>query len=390
MIIMHTSDCRPGMKLGRALYTEHGHVLAGRGFILTEHAIKRLKQAGFSCLHIEERGTEDIAPDLAVRDETLIVLHGALTHVVEEIAQGAREKLSANVVSFLYDAAKLLTEDMKARRDELILPVNLATMLIDGHKQHFLEHAINVAVCATRLGLEEGLAGGELEALTMGALLHDVGRLLLPNGLKSSLPEDPTLYKSHPELGYKLLRDSGLPLMTALCALFHHERVDGSGYPLGLKGDRVHPVYQWVGIFDLFDSLVNGRENRELCLPHEVLEIMYGNAGTLFDLDKVRRLRDSLVPFPRGTSVRLSTGELGVVSALHRDTRQRPIVRVIRSSEGQPLAEPYEVDLKRRLDLMISGIGGLSVSKTADSVRVPKKERDVIAVAPMRLAWQMS
>ncbi len=363
MIIMHTSQCRSGMKLGRSIYTEQGHVLAGRGFILTEHAINKLQQLGLPYLHIEEQGTEDISPDQAIRDETIIVLHGALTHVMDELSNGAVDKLSSSVVRFCFDASKLLVDDLKSRRSNLSLPVHLTSTLTDGDKQHFLEHAMNVGVCATRLGLDEGLAGEDLQALAIGAMLHDIGRLLLPDGLQARIAKNDKQYMTHAELGFKLLRDSGFPLMTAHCALFHHERVDGSGYPFGLEGKKIHPHHQWISIFDMFDTMVNGRGNGVPMLPNEALEVLYGGAGTLYDMDKVCQLRDKMALFPRGTTVRLSTGELGVVSALHEDSKQRPIVRVIRTPEGKLLSQPYEVDLKRQLDLMISGVG---TDKTGD------------------------
>jgi len=372
LIIMHTSQCRPGMKLGRSIYTEKGHVLAGRGFLLTELAIRKLRQLGLPYLHIEEEGTEDIAPDQAIRDETAIVLHGALTHVMEELSGGGKDKLSPGVVRFVFDASKLLIDDLKTRRNQLSLPVHLTTTLTDGDKQHFLEHAMNVGVCATRLGLEEGLAGEELQALAMGAMLHDVGRLLLPGGLKTRAPLYDKSYVAHAELGFKLLRDSGFQLMAAHCALFHHERMDGSGYPFGLEGMKIHPHHQWISLFDRFDSLVNGRDGGEPLLPHEAMEVLYGGAGTLYDMNKVCRLRDDMALFPRGTTVRLSTGEMGVVSALHEDSKQRPIVRVIRAPSGELLAKPYEVDLKRQLDLMISGVGkdrSWAVGTTENGVR---------------------
>jgi HD-GYP domain-containing protein (c-di-GMP phosphodiesterase class II) len=359
MIIMRTTECRPGMMLGRSIYTEKGHVLAGRGFQLTEHAILKLQQMGLPFLHIEEQGTEDIAPDQAIRDETLIVLHGALSHVMDELSNGDKETMSGSVVRFCLDSAKLLVDDLRIRRNHLCLPVHLSTMLTDGDKQHFLEHALNVGVCATKLGLEEGLAGEELQALAMGAMLHDIGRLLLPSGLdeKAVTGDDRTGCANHTELGFRLLRDSGFPTLTAQCALFHHERVDGSGYPLGLRGHKIHPLIQWVSIFDMFDTLVNGRGNHSPILPHEALEVLYGGAGSLYDMDKVCRLRDSMALFPRGTTVRLSTGEIGVVSGFDDDSKQRPIVRIIRNQFGAVIERPYEVDLKRQLHLMISGFG---------------------------------
>ncbi len=346
--------------------------MAGRGFVLTGNAIAKLRELGMPYLHIEEQGTEDIAPDQAIRDETMIVLHGALVHIMDELDGGGKEKLSAGVVRFVYDATKLLVEDLKSRRNELSLPVYMATTMADGDKQHFLEHAMNVGVCATRLGLEEGLGAEELHALAIGAMLHDVGRLLIPDGLKASAKQNKRMHMKHAELGYTLIRDSGFPIMAAHCALFHHERLDGSGYPFGLEGRKIHPHHQWISIFDMFDTLVNGRNGGVPMLPHEALEVLYGSVGVLYDMDKVCRLRDNMALFPRGTSVRLSTGELGVVSALHDDSKQRPIVRVIRSSGGELLPKPYEVDLKRQLHLMISGIG----SEPSAEIAAPERREE--------------
>jgi HD-GYP domain-containing protein (c-di-GMP phosphodiesterase class II) len=363
------------MKLGRSIYTEQGHVLAGKGFTLTEHAIRKLQQIGLPFLHIEEQGTEDIAPDQAIRDETLIVLHGALTHVLDELMNGPKEKLTGEVVRLCGDAAKMLIDDLRMRRNHLCLPVHLSTMLTDGDKQHFLEHALNVGVCATKLGLEEGLAGEELHALAMGAMLHDVGRLLLPGGLRSP-DEAGTAGDNHAELGFRLLRDSGFPFLTSQCALFHHERVDGSGSPFGIRGNRIHSLIQWVSIFDLFDTLVNGRNGSPSMLPHEAMECLYGYAGAWFDMEKICRLRDSLALFPRGTTVQLSSGEIGVVSDFHEDNKLRPIVRVIRNEHGDVLDRPYEVDLKRQLHLMISGFGGAKPAKAGLWPQAEQAPRD--------------
>jgi hypothetical protein len=145
-------------------------------------------------------------------------------------------------------------------------------------------------------------------------------------------------------------------------------------------GKKIHPHHQWISIFDMFDTMVNGRGNGTPMLPHEAMEVLYGGAGTLYDLDKVCRLRDNMALFPRGTTVRLSSGELGVVSGLHSDSKQRPIVRVIRTSEGHALKTPYEVDLKRQLHLMISGVG-TDKSMTASDVEATS---EVYSDAPNR------
>ena len=117
-------------------------------------------------------------------------------------------------------------------------------------------------------------------------------------------------------------------------------------------------MVQWVGIVDAFDTLVHGRIDGRPMLPHEAIEVLYAGAGTLYDFDKIKRLRDRFALFPVGTVVRLNTGEIGVVSRLHEDNKQRPVVRVFSHADGSRVAKPFELDLKRHLHLMIGSLDG--------------------------------
>lgn len=357
MIIMPTLQCKPGMKLGRSVYSEQRQVLARRGFVLSEGIIRRFHEMGFPFLHVEEPGTEDIMPEQAIRDETLIVLHSAIALVMEEASAPGRESLSFETVRFCNNAAAMLASDLRSRKDPVCLPVHLTTMMQDGGRRHFAEHALNVAVCATRIAIEAGLPGEELIALAAGAMLHDIGRLRSSGGQggPAALGEDDG---AHAEAGYLLLRDSGFPLLAAHCALFHHERMDGSGYPFGVGGARIHEMVQWVGIVDAFDTLVHGRIGGRPMLPHEAIEVLYAGAGTLYDFDKIKRLRDRFALFPIGAVVRLNTGEIGVVSRLHEDNKQRPVVRIVRHADGSRVAKPFELDLQQQLHLMIGSLDG--------------------------------
>jgi putative nucleotidyltransferase with HDIG domain len=343
------------MKLGKTIYNEQGHVLAGRGFVLTPQALVRLQQLQIPFLYIDEQGTEDILPEQSISDETLVELHAAMTYVMNQLAYEPADVLPDSVVKICHDAVKVLAEDLRRRKNPLCLPIHLNTALPSGDKRHFLEHALNVGVCATQLVYQEGVGNEELHAMALGAMLHDIGRLLLPGKLEQNKRSKG--FESHTELGFLLLRNSGFPSLTAQCALFHHERFDGKGYPFGLQGAKIHPLIQWVSIVDRFDTLVHGRGPMEAMLPHEALEIIYGGAGTEFDMQKVCRLRDRLLLFPTGTTVRLSSGEVGVVSEVREECKQRPVVRIIRNRDGVALEKPYEVDLKQNLHLVICGVG---------------------------------
>ncbi|GAA3412938.1 hypothetical protein GCM10020370_67140 [Paenibacillus hodogayensis] len=167
--------------------------------------------------------------------------------------------------------------------------------------------------------------------------------------------------KKHPEYGFQLLKDApGIPVLSAQCALQHHERVNGSGYPYGLKKHETHSFSQWIGLLETYDSLTHPRAHRDALLPHQAIELLYSGAGTLYDMDKVKLFRNKVSIFPLGLTVQLSSGESGIVSKVFPDYKHRPVVRVLKDRSGTTLKEPYEIDLSRHLSIMIDRVGEAS------------------------------
>ncbi|NOU93527.1 hypothetical protein GC093_09885 [Paenibacillus sp. LMG 31456] len=164
--------------------------------------------------------------------------------------------------------------------------------------------------------------------------------------------------KRHTEYGFKLLKDTpGIPLLSAHCALQHHEKINGTGYPLGLSGTGVHPFAQWVGLLDAYDAMTNPRPYRAPLPPGQAIEVLFTGAGTLYDKSKVEFFRNKVAIYPVGLSVRLSTGRLGIVSKINPMFKQRPVVRILTNEHGEDLRHPEEIDLSKHLHIMIFRIG---------------------------------
>ena len=134
--------------------------------------------------------------------------------------------------------------------------------------------------------------------------------------------------------------------------------------PRGLKGGEIHEYAQWIGIIDVYDALTTNRAYRPAMLPHRALEILFTGADSLYDIEKLKAFRDRIALYPLGITVTLNTGETGVVVDVNSTYPQRPIVRIIRDAEGQEVHPPYEVDLSKKLSLMITGVDQL---ETGDS-----------------------
>ncbi|GJM79844.1 hypothetical protein HMSSN139_23400 [Paenibacillus sp. HMSSN-139] len=222
-----------------------------------------------------------------------------------------------------------ILDDLSARDDAMIMMMNMNSM------DHYLyRHSLNVCVYTLLLGQLHGYTKDELTVLGLGALLHDIGKTKLPLELLTKpsrlTDEEFEMIKRHPDFGFKMLKDEpGIPLLSAHCAYQHHEKIDGSGYPRGIRGNEIHEYARWIAITDAYDAMTTHRSYRKAMLPHQALEVLYTGCGHWYEKPKLELFRDRVAIYPIGMTVRLSTGETGVVSRIHGHMPQRPVVRVL-------------------------------------------------------------
>jgi HD-GYP domain-containing protein (c-di-GMP phosphodiesterase class II) len=151
------------------------------------------------------------------------------------------------------------------------------------------QHTRRVALRAVRVGEELGLAAGRLRALAIGALLHDVGKLSLPDEiLKKPGPlteSEFAIVREHPQRGRKLLKEiGGFDDSVLRLVLDHHERLDGSGYPRGLAGADIDLDARILGVCDVYDALISLRVYREPWSHGRALKLLRDGAGKQFDV----------------------------------------------------------------------------------------------------------
>lgn len=150
------------------------------------------------------------------------------------------------------------------------------------------EHTRRVALRAVQVGEELGLSPMRLRNLAAGGLLHDMGKLSVPEEiLRKPLAlsdEEFAVIKRHPEWGERLLRElRGFPTAVRMLVLNHHERLDGSGYPGGLAGKELDLETRILGVCDVYDALVSPRVYRPAWSEADALELLRSEVGTTFD-----------------------------------------------------------------------------------------------------------
>ncbi|NOT23847.1 MAG: HD domain-containing protein [Nitrospiraceae bacterium] len=212
-----------------------------------------------------------------------------------------------------------------------------------------ITNLVNVGILATKVALGLGYHGNELERLTFAGLLHDIGLFAVPQSLitkSGRLTQDErALIEQHPELGCQAIRQAG-PKYDWLAEVISqaHERWNGQGYPKKLKGRQIGEFAQVIGVVDIFDALVSPRTYRRRFVPHEAVRELLVAERTAFPREIVKALVEQLSAYPLGTSVRLSTGEVGTVIRINTRYPLRPVVWV----EGDETCgqEGRQIDLR--------------------------------------------
>ncbi|MBO8163717.1 MAG: HD-GYP domain-containing protein [Brevibacillus sp.] len=358
MRLLSIGQVRPGMTLGKTVFTDDGKVLLGSGMVLTDRLIEGLRRSGIDSIYIDDPRTADIEVHDVIRPETR-------QQALAVIAETARQITNSNKLARRISVKEMglhfqrvfhnILEDLLGNREIVFHLMNITTQA--GAMYH---HAVNVAVLSTAVGMSIGYNRNQLTELGIGALLHDIGKLQLPKELLEKntrwTEEEYEIAKQHTIFGFDLMRKQhDISLLSAHVALQHHERLDGSGYPQGLKGKQIHEYAQIVAICDVYDSLTSPRPWRRRYMPHDALEYLLGAGGHLFEHKLINAFRRHIAVFPLGSSIVLNTGESGVVCKVDPEYCQRPVVRILKDGRGNDVMSPYEIDLREELKLFIVG-----------------------------------
>ena len=177
---------------------------------------------------------------------------------------------------------------MAAEETFLGARVRALTLRLADKDTYTEEHTRRVALLAVQVGEELGLAPSRLRSLATGGLLHDIGKLAVPDGILKKpgpLTEDEfAVIQRHPEWGHHLLGELGdFAGSVKRLVLDHHERLDGSGYPRGLSEAQLDLETRILAVCDVYDALMSTRVYREAWTHDRAMDLLRDGAGTLFD-----------------------------------------------------------------------------------------------------------
>lgn len=338
----------PGMKLARSIYSSDGSILLSQGTDLRDNYIKRLIALNIYEVYIEDDISEGIIVEDVISEKNRLRAKTAVRSIMTEL----QSKKSVNV-SQIKAVVNDIVDEIIGNRSIIINLMDLKTV-----DDYLFGHSVSVSVLSIATGVSLGYDAIKLKDLGVGALLHDVGKSKVPSNILNKpsnlTSEEFEIVKKHTIYGYDILKETKeLSLTSCYIALAHHEKVDGNGYPYGLKEEDIHQYAKIVAVADVYDALISDRQYKKRGSIHSAYDYLIGMSNKFFDHQVVKSFLSNIALYPIGTGVLLNTGEGAIVVDINKQFPTRPIIRIVSDEAGQKLQQFKEVDLTRNNSLII-------------------------------------
>lgn len=336
-----------------------------QGFRITDdeqiEALKKLCQHVFIDLERDERsaalkrapaaasGRPVVYSDTTSVEQELVVAKEIYTVFAKTVDTCVKLLQSTGEIDVepLTDAVNSMSESIKRNPNAMML-----LMRIQEKGTYEINRAVNTSVLMITFGRFLQYPPERLEFLGLAGLLLDVGKVRVPDSIlrKPGLltPEEYELAKGHVMHGLDLLRKtSGLPADLEEIVMQHHERQDGSGYPLKLQGRDIFIDGAMAGLVDSFSALTSARPYAEQLSPSDALGMLYKLRGKHFHQALTEQFIQCIGIYPVGSVVELNTGEIGIVIAQNLVRRLQPRVMVVLDRDWKPLPTQLVLDLMK-------------------------------------------
>ncbi|QXM06528.1 HD-GYP domain-containing protein [Crassaminicella indica] len=364
MRLIPTRFVKDGMYLAQNLNDINNRVLLQKGVELTQNLVKKIEENGIYSIYINDEYSDGEIEDVIsprLRNTAIKTIKDTFDHLNKYMNQGNNTVKVKRLKETGEKNIESLNKISKEIVEEILASNNLLVNLVDikNIDNYTYQHSVNVAVLSLILGVEAGLNKNELYDLCIGAMLHDIGKafiskeILLKRGALTE--EELKIIREHAKKGYDYLKENyALSANIKLIAYQHHEKVDGSGYPNGYKGDKVNKLAKIVAITNAYDAMVSDTPYKPAVPPNEALEFIMGSAGRYFDFQMVKLFAKKVIPYPVGSMVKLSNGDIGVVEEVKSEFPLRPKVKVVR--QKAVTVEMETIDLMKETNLVIEGL----------------------------------
>ncbi len=288
----------------------------------------------------EERKSGGIASDMAAIRQ----LYSSAVQAAEVAWESAMSEGMPDAPAAL-QAVDGLADAITQNRTALV-----ALTAMRKYDNYTFTHMVNVCILTMGQARALGVDGRLLREFGLSALMHDIGKVRTPKEILNKpdkLTDDEfVVMRKHVVDGAEILRRTPeMPILAPVVAFEHHLRIDGSGYPFGAKRAALNLGTMLCSISDVYDAMRSQRAYQQAFPTDRILAVLKRNDGTQFDQNLIRRFVQLLGIYPPGNLVKLSSGEVAVVTKVHAPDPYRPRVRVLFGADGRRRDLPYDRNL---------------------------------------------
>lgn len=344
MILKKIDELKGGEILARNIMTWDYQIILPEGITIRKDYIEKLKELGIKEAYIkDETKSEEI---VILKSEMEENIRATVKDILERHTYQNNEELSElnsttdNIISTILEEDQVVEKifDIKERSADIY------------------EHSISICSLAILTALKLNVEASKIHDIGVGCLLHDIGLRYTTvdynnRDMDTLNKQELAAYKKHPIYGYTSLKDeSWISELSKSIILYHHERMDGSGFPLRVKD--ISFECRIVNVCDAFDEMICGIacERRKV---YEAIEYLNNFKGKLFDTRIVDVFLGFTAVYPSGTHVLTNEGETGVVLSQNKDFKDRPVIRILKDKDGKEVKGEVIKDLVKIHNIFI-------------------------------------
>lgn len=265
----------------------------------------------------------------------------SMTSILTQVKQGKRVDFEV-----LDHCAQEMTDSVIRNPDALLF-----LSQVKHRDAHTYSHSLKTAIWALIIARSYEMDPESIKNIGVSALMCKVGRVTVMDKINKAHAQTQRrnldLYQTYPTVGASMLEESGISEVVIEGVKHHRERHNGSGFPLGLTGEKIPLSAKIVGIADFYEFLVEHRTEKQGMSPPRAASLLFKNRDVLFQADLVEKLIQTIGIYPVGSNVVLSDGRVGIVTALHSQLRLSPTLKIIKDQNGNLLTSGEEIDLSK-------------------------------------------
>ena len=343
---LFTSELKEGMITAADTYSTSGHLILPKDTVITKSVINKLAANNVVFVDIvdvnevsadENAGTIDLSDLSTFSEAQKKILDTPAYKKFKRRYEKGIDEMKDNLNDIVNKFAPINVDEMVKNTLNIVKaadsPLSVLTMIstLKEYDDSTFNHSLNVALICNIFAKWLGLDQEKTELLTSCGLLHDIGKLAIPDSIIKKpgklTDEEYQIVKQHTKKGYEILKRNNVDIHIQYAALMHHEKCDGSGYPLGLKESQIDWCAQIVTIADIYEAMTANRVYREALSPVKVI--------TMFEEDGLRKYNpkylltflEHVVNSYVNCKVKLSNGEEGDIVYINKVNLSKPLIK---------------------------------------------------------------